>query len=72
MRVTVVGIVCCCLLGACSTRDDSATADSLTRRERDSALGQSGIPGAGGITKALGASDSAKARQARLDSASRP
>jgi hypothetical protein len=42
------------------------------QRQRDSVLGQSGIPGAGGVTKAMIAADSAKARQARLDSASRP
>lgn len=46
--------------------------DTMTQRQRDSVLGQSGIPGAGGVTKAMIAADSAKARQARLDSASRP
>lgn len=46
--------------------------DTMTQRQRDSVLGQSGIPGAGGVTKAMIAADSAKARQARLDSAARP
>ncbi|GAC1477236.1 MAG: hypothetical protein NVS1B4_19570 [Gemmatimonadaceae bacterium] len=40
----------------------------LTQRERDSTIGASSLPGAGGVRRALGASDSAVARNARLDS----
>ena len=42
--------------------------DSLTRRQRDSAIGASRLPGAGGVRRALEASDSASARRAGLDS----
>ncbi|MEX2152752.1 MAG: hypothetical protein WD825_05385 [Gemmatimonadaceae bacterium] len=44
----------------------------MTQRQRDSVLGQSKLPGAQGVTKAMLAADSAKARNARIDSASRP
>ena len=37
-------------------------------RERDSVIGQSALPGARGVQRALGASDSARARSAVLDS----
>jgi hypothetical protein len=40
-----------------------------TERERDSVLGASQLPGARVVRGALGASDSAAARNARLDSA---
>jgi hypothetical protein len=39
-----------------------------TQRQRDSAIGASGLPGARGIQKALQAQDSARAQNARLDS----
>ena len=39
-----------------------------TERERDSIIGQSALPGASGVQGALEASDSATARNARLDS----
>jgi len=39
-----------------------------TERERDSIIGQSQIRGAGGVQRALDVSDSAAARNARLDS----
>ena len=37
-------------------------------RERDSVIGQSQLPGARGVQRALDVSDSADARNARLDS----
>jgi hypothetical protein len=39
-----------------------------TERERDSVIGASRLPGAGGVRGALRESDSASARNARLDS----
>ncbi len=45
--------------------------DTLTRRQRDSAIGASGLPGAQGVRGALRAQDSARARNARLDSIAR-
>lgn len=47
---------------------ETAATDTLTRRERDSAIGASRIPGAKGVTSAIRAADSADARNARLDS----
>lgn len=50
--------------------DGSAVEDSLTRRERDSLIGGSRLPGAGGVRGAMRAADSAAARAARADSIS--
>lgn len=44
----------------------------MTQRQRDSVLAQSRLPGASGVGKAMRAADSAKARQAQLDSAAQP
>jgi len=57
---------------ACSSSDGGNRRDTMTQRQKDSVLGQSGLPGAQGVTKALRASDSVKARQAQVDSASQP
>ncbi len=57
------------LLAGCVADDPQANRrDTMTQRQKDSVLGQSGLPGAQGVTKALRAADSAKARQARQDS----
>ena len=55
---------------ACAKPKDTAAnnRDTMTKRQRDSVLGQSGLPGAQGITKAMRAADSVKAQTARLDS----
>jgi hypothetical protein len=52
------------------TRDESAAndRDTMTQRQRDSVLAQSGLPGAKGVGKALSAADSIRARNAQLDS----
>jgi hypothetical protein len=61
------------VLVACSKQQTAQNnRDTMTQRQKDSVLGQSGIPGSQGVTKALRAADSAKARQAQLDSALRP
>jgi hypothetical protein len=57
-------------LGACAKGEGEVKRD-LTRREKDSILGESQIPGARAVKKTLTAADSAAARQARLDSADR-
>ena len=46
------------------------TPDTLTTRQRQEAIGNSGIPGARGINRALIISDTAVARNQRLDSIS--
>ena len=61
------------MLTACGGNDTGQNVrDTMTRRQRDSVLGQSGLPGAAGVTKTLTAADSIKARQAQLDSVDRP
>jgi len=45
--------------------------DTLSRRQRDSTIGASKLPGAKGVQGALKAQDSAVARNARLDSVGR-
>jgi hypothetical protein len=46
--------------------------DTVSARERHEAIGQSSLPGAAGVSGALGASDSAAARNAALDSVGDP
>jgi len=57
-------------LVACSggERRPEQSADTLTRRQRDSAIGASSLPGAQGVQGAQAAQDSAAARNARIDS----
>lgn len=58
------------MLGLAACRSDEAEPRSaLTKRQADSAIGASGLPGARGVTRAMNAADSAAARNARLDSA---
>ena len=54
-------------LTACSSDSGGNRRDTMTQRQKDSVLGQSGLPGAQGVTKALNAADSVKARQAATD-----
>lgn len=46
----------------------AAAADTLTRRQRDSVIGASRLPGAGGVRAAIRVADTAAARAGRLDS----
>lgn len=56
-----------------SCKGSSVTAGTgRTERERDSIIGQSRVPGAGAVQRALDVSDSARQRGARLDSAVAP
>lgn len=59
---------------ACGSADDGAAGsaaqspgDTLTKRERDSILAQSSIPGATGVGKAMRVADSASARVQAAD-----
>jgi len=63
-------LILCVLLVACAKGQPSgrAAGDTLTRRQRDSVLGASRLPGASGIRGALRAQDSAAAQNARVDS----
>ena len=54
---------------ACTSKPPATTAqDTLTRRQKDSAIGASAIPGTQGVRKAMSAADSAAARTAAIDS----
>jgi hypothetical protein len=63
----VMGLAGCCLAGACKSSVTAGT--GRTERERDSIIGQSKLPGARVVSKALQVSDSAAARRAAQDSA---
>ena len=58
-------------LTACQSDETPEPRAELTKRQADSAIGASGLPGARGITRAMDAADSAAARNARLDSVTR-
>jgi hypothetical protein len=59
-------------LAATACRSSATAGAGRTERERDSVIGQSALPGARGVQRALGASDSARARSAVLDSMASP
>jgi hypothetical protein len=57
----------------CSESDSKAPPPpTKSKAQRDSAVGRSGLPGSQGVMKALGAADSARKRQAAIDSAGIP
>ena len=62
LALAIAGVV----LAGCGGEAGPDTAqqqrDTMTRRQRDSAIGQSSLPGAHGVSRALGVSDSAAAR----------
>jgi len=60
-----LGLLLICV--ACTTTHKTST--GRTERETDSVIGQSSIPGAGGVKKAMDSQDSARARAAAIDSA---
>ena len=73
MRQTRMGLLALAVvLGGCASKTEGNRRDTMTQRQRDSTLAQTQLPGAAGVGKALNAADSAKARQARLDSLTRP
>lgn len=72
-RAVIPAVVVAVLVGACG-QDKSAPAPPRTAEQQrtiDSTVGASALPGARGVQGALKASDSAKARQAQLDSLSK-
>ena len=71
-RSRVLLICSAAAVASCSSETGGNRRDTMTQRQRDSVLGQSKLPGAGGVAKAMRAADSAKARQALIDSAGRP
>jgi hypothetical protein len=65
--VLALVLVCACGGGT----GQASRPDTLTRRQRDSVIGASSLPGAQGVRGALRAQDSAAARNRRLDSIAR-
>lgn len=59
------------VFAACPGEDETAAQAPVDQRARDSAIAESGLPGAHGVRGALDASDSAAARRALLDSLGR-
>ncbi len=71
MRMRLLVVLGCLIIAGCATESDGETeavTDSLTQQQRDSAIGASGLPGAGGVNRALDASRAAEERAARMDS----
>lgn len=69
MMRKIVVLVTVLALAGCQSGETPESTPALTKRQADSALGASRLPGARGITSAMSAADSAAARAARVDSA---
>ena len=69
---TVLAMVGTLLAGCVKSDEGGNNRDTMTQRQKDSVLAQSGLPGARGVSKAMRAADSAKAHQAQADSVSPP
>jgi hypothetical protein len=65
--IMIAGVLGLCACGQRGT-DAASSVDTLTRRERDSIIATMPIPGAGGVGRALDASDRARERANALDS----
>lgn len=68
-RIHLVGLPVAVLLISCLDSKPANNRDTMTKRQRDSVFGQSGVPGAQGVTKAMRAADSLNAIRKRQDSA---
>ena len=60
LGVTVLALACG--TGDASKQSNAINRDTLTERQRDSVLGQSRIPGASGVAKAMRVADSTSAQ----------
>ena len=56
-RVHLVGLSLAALLISCADSKPANNRDTMTQRQRDSVFGQSGVPGAQAVTKAMRAAD---------------
>jgi hypothetical protein len=71
MTMMRIGALFACVLLACDgggSGEQTSDAEALTRAQRDSAIAQSRLPGAGAVNRALQTSDSVAARAAAMDS----
>ena len=60
-------VVALVVSSSCTTTHKTST--GRTERETDSVIGQSSVPGAAGVTKAMAAQDTARAQAAAIDTA---
>ncbi len=67
MRTLAAGVALATICAGCSSTAKTST--GRTERETDSVIGQSSVPGAGGVTKAMAAQDTARAQAAAIDTA---
>jgi hypothetical protein len=67
MRRITRAIVAITILSACAGEPKEKQPE-MTQRQRDSAIAESGLPGAGGVRRALQVADSAEARQRAAES----
>jgi hypothetical protein len=68
-RTALAALLLAISFAGCTTKEGGEGGKHVrSERERDSILGASRLPGARGVRGALGMSDSAAARNARLDS----
>lgn len=72
-RAVIPAVLLATLIGACSQEKTQPAPPRSAEQQRavDSTIGASALPGARGVQGALKASDTAKARQAQLDSLSK-
>jgi hypothetical protein len=68
MRYVVSGLVLLLIVGCGSQDAPQQTPDEQSQRSRDSAIAESGLPGASGVRSALTVADSAASRKALADS----
>ncbi len=71
MRMRLLVLLGCFAVAGCGADPDAeagAQPDTLTQEQRDSAIGASGLPGAGAVNRALDASRTMEERAARMDS----
>ena len=70
MRIRRIAVLAVVLVAAACAKNETGgnKRDTMTKRQRDSVLGQSGLPGSQGISKAMRAADTVKNRTSDLDS----
>ncbi|MBD3180088.1 MAG: hypothetical protein GF417_11145 [Candidatus Latescibacteria bacterium] len=71
MKVLPFMLIPAILMAGCSGSDQKEPESSLSRKQRDSVLSESKIPGAGAVKKAIEVSDTASARSRKTDEYSR-
>ena len=68
-RISLAAFALAVGLAGCQSQKPANDRDTMTKRQKDSVFGQSGIPGASAVTKAQKAADSLDAIRKRQDSA---